>query len=653
MYQVTEDYKSAIQAASRTFKCRVEIQDAVYTESDIISIDLDDGLATGDKFLPGGGFVNTLQIEIGRIVEGLQEGSKCKAFISINVHDDHYESIPLGVFYAKDIVLNRNSKRTKITAVDGMDRLNGPFVSSLDYPSNTRAIVEEIARIAELELAPNLLVADYPVQVKMDKVTVREALVYIAQLNGSFVRFDRLGRLEFIQLTNSNRRVPKSNYYLNGLEKNEVLYRVNGASNEVTGEGNKKVVFHEGSTTGNIINFKNPLMTQAILSRVYNEYRDFNFYPYTLKWQGDMAILAGEWLSVESYDGQFVALPILSQKIAFRGGLSVTSSGKSATVSQGTKEYRGTLTQQVEYLNAMITSQGNVFSDITEPVEPKNGDTWFKPNGGYVELYERQHGEWVKKADTADMERIIQTMTTDEVIAKKISAAVAQIIELNANKIVAGSIDLNRVRVVQGTKEILGVRDGKVFIDTSSIEDFKKPLKDLEDKLTAKIEAKIDKGITEDQLKLLRDQNLVIAQELKAKASLETTLEWRAKFDALVNAREEDKKQAERDLVELSQRMVGIQAELGAMSAVWNTVDRNMRFGNEGLSIGNPQSDTSVLITDDRISLISAGKEVMSISQGVIHIDNGVFTKSIQIGYYIESQYNVNPKFNVIRYVGP
>ena len=67
-------------------------------------------------------------------------------------------------------------------------------------------------------------------------------------------------------------------------------------------------------------------------------------------------------------------------------------------------------------------------------------------------------------------------MTTDEVIAKKISAAVAQIIELNANKIVAGSIDLNRVRVVQGTKEILGVRDGKVFIDTSSIEDFKKTI---------------------------------------------------------------------------------------------------------------------------------------------------------------------------------
>ena len=142
-------------------------------------------------------------------------------------------------------------------------------------------------------------------------------------------------------------------------------------------------------------------------------------------------------------------------------------------------------------------------------------------------------------------------------------------------------------------------------------------------------------------------------QELKAKASLETILEWKSKYEAFVKSNEADRQQAENDLVALSQRMVGIQAELGAMSAVWNTVDRHMRFGNEGLSIGNPAGDSSILVTDNRISMLSAGKEVMSISQGVIHIDNGVFTKSIQIGYYIESQYNVNPKFNVVRYVGP
>lgn len=649
MYQVSDNYKQSIQATSRRFKAKFVIGTHEFTERDIMYIELDEGLGTGDKFLPGGGFINALDVEIGRIIEGLTEDTEAKAYVSLLVGQELFEEVPLGVFYAKDIVLNRNSKRTKIKLQDGMYRLNVPYDSKLSYPSNTRAMVEEIANKMGIVLSPHLNVADYPVTAKLEKVTMREVLVFIAQLNGSFVRFDRLGRLEFVQLTNSNRRVPKSNYYLNGLEKNEVLYRVNGMTNEIAGEGQKKVIYKEGADTGNIVAFKNPLMTQAILSRVYNTYRDFNFYPFSLKWQGDMAILSGEWISVESYDGTFISLPILSQKLRFNGGLSSTVSGKSATVSQGQKEYRGTLTQQVDYLNTLITSQGNVYSDPTEPVEPKNGDTWFKPNGGYVELYERQNGAWVKKADTADMERIISKITTDEVIAKKISAAVAQIIELNANKIVAGSIDLNRVRVVQGTKEILGVRDGKVYIDLSSVEDFAKPLKAVEHKL----EAKADKGITEDQLKQLQDQQLIIMQELKAKASLETILEWKSKYDAFVKSNEADRQQAENDLVALSQRMVGIQAELGAMSAVWNTVDRHMRFGNEGLSIGNPAGDSSILVTDNRISMLSAGKEVMSISQGVIHIDNGVFTKSIQIGYYIESQYNVNPKFNVVRYVGP
>lgn len=649
MYQVSDNYKQSIQALSRRFKAKFVIGTHEFTERDIMYIELDEGLGTGDKFLPGGGFINELDVEIGRIIEGLTEDTEAKAYVSLLVGQELFEEVPLGVFYAKEIVLNRNSKRTKIKLQDGMYRLNVPYDSKLSYPSNTRAMVEEIANTTGVVLSPHLNVVDYPVMKKLEKTTMREALVYIAQLNNSFVRFDRLGRLEFIKLTNSNRRVPKSNYYLNGLEKNEVLYRVNGAKNEVTTDSNKKIVYSEGSETGNIVEFKNPIMTQAILNRVYNELRDITFYPFNLKWQGDMAISAGEWISVESYDGQFVSLPILSQKLTFNGGFSAVSHGKANTTSQGIKEYKGTLTQQVEYLNTLITSQGNVYSDVTEPTNPKNGDTWFKPNGGYVELYERQNGAWVKKADTADMERIISKITTDEVIAKKISAAVAQIIELNANKIVAGSIDLNRVRVVHGTKEILGVRDGKVFIDVSNVEDFKKPIKEVE----AKLEMKADKLITEDQLKHLQDQQLVMMQEMKAKATLETVLEWKAKYEAFVKTNESERKQAQDDLVALSQRMIGIQNDLGSMTAIWNAIDRNMKFGNEGLSIGNPQGDSSILVSDNRISMMSGGREVMSISQGVIHIDNGVFTKSIQIGYYVESQYNVNPKYNVIRYVGP
>ena len=42
----------------------------------------------------------------------------------------------------------------------------------------------------------------------------------------------------------------------------------------------------------------------------------------------------------------------------------------------------------------------------------------------------------------------------------------------------------------------------------------------------------------------------------------------------------------------------------------------------------------------------------MYISKGVINIENGIFSKTIQIGRYREEQDLLNPDRNVIRYVG-
>ena len=78
-----------------------------------------------------------------------------------------------------------------------------------------------------------------------------------------------------------------------------------------------------------------------------------------------------------------------------------------------------------------------------------------------------------------------------------------------------------------------------------------------------------------------------------------------------------------------------------------------MDVGDQGLKLGRDGDSTSILIQNNRISMISAGEEVMSISDGVIKIDNGVFTKTLRIGRFREEQYDGNPDMNVIRYVGP
>lgn len=77
-----------------------------------------------------------------------------------------------------------------------------------------------------------------------------------------------------------------------------------------------------------------------------------------------------------------------------------------------------------------------------------------------------------------------------------------------------------------------------------------------------------------------------------------------------------------------------------------------MSASNEGLVIGKNDSSSTIKVSPDRISMYSAGKEVMYISQGVINIDNGVFTRSLQIGRFITEQHYAEKDLNVCRYVG-
>lgn len=169
----------------------------------------------------------------------------------------------------------------------------------------------------------------------------------------------------------------------------------------------------------------------------------------------------------------------------------------------------------------------------------------------------------------------------------------------------------------------------------------------------AKTEVEKQKELQAAQAKALEDQLAITRQELEAAAALATAKEFEEKYKAFLESSEKDRKQAERDLITMAARMELIQANLENMTAVWNTIDTAMKFSNEGLAIGERSGDSYIMVKPNRISMFSAGSEVMYIANGVIHIDNGVFTLSLQIGYYVESQYEHNPKYNVIRYVGP
>lgn len=167
------------------------------------------------------------------------------------------------------------------------------------------------------------------------------------------------------------------------------------------------------------------------------------------------------------------------------------------------------------------------------------------------------------------------------------------------------------------------------------------------------IDSKADQVLTQAQLNKLNEVNSVVQAELEAKASLEILNQWVKAYQDFVSANNANRAQAEKNLADASARVAKLENNLNDMSERWNFIDSYMTSSNEGLVIGKTDNSSSMLFSPNgRISMFSAGNEVMYISQGVIHIENGIFSKTIQIGRYREEQDFINPDRNVIRYVG-
>ena len=170
--------------------------------------------------------------------------------------------------------------------------------------------------------------------------------------------------------------------------------------------------------------------------------------------------------------------------------------------------------------------------------------------------------------------------------------------------------------------------------------------------LKGKLDSKADSALTQDQINKLNELNSIVQAELKAKASIDTVNQWVKSYQDFLSTNQENKNKTEKALVEASQRIVKLQNDLGGTSERWSFLDSYMRASNEGLTIGKNDGSNSVLVSDKRISMFSAGTEVMYIDKGVIHIENGIFSKAIQIGYYREEQDLIDPNRNVIKWVG-
>ncbi|MBY5002258.1 hypothetical protein [Streptococcus suis] len=168
----------------------------------------------------------------------------------------------------------------------------------------------------------------------------------------------------------------------------------------------------------------------------------------------------------------------------------------------------------------------------------------------------------------------------------------------------------------------------------------------------SEINSKADQALTQEQLNALNERANLLKTELDAKVAIDAVNELIGEYRRMLDVESANVRENQEALVEAAKRVAAIELNLGRFAERVEFLDSYMTRSNEGLIIGKNDGSALIRVSENRISMLSAGKEVMYISQGVIHIDNGIFTKSLQIGRFRTEQHVVNLDMNVIRYIG-
>lgn len=442
MFNNNTSYQEAINAPSRRITGNVTIKGQKLSD-DISSIDYVSSIS-GNTLTIGATNASTVDIKFKKLIEGLAERELIKVSFSVQTSSGIVER-QIGEFFLTEIKLDRNNKTTTLKAIDKMAFLNDKYTSTLLYPTLGRNIVQEIANSCNLRVNNNLNITNLPsFSKKLEKVTYREMLGYLAQTVGAFVIFNNNGELEFRKLNRTQKQISKGSYLLKGLEVDEVEYRINGISISLNNQ--EKTILAVGSPLGTQVKLTNPLMTQGWLNSIFSEYSRLRFNPFKLNWRGDPFVEVGDWVSIEIANGSYRAFPILELKLSYSGGLKSTIGANVKGTTTSTTEYKGTVERQIEFINARLGASGNyVYADTVDPTNPKEGDTWFKPNGAFTDLYIYENNQWVLKTSTGNIEGLITKITDSSVSTQNLATAIAKIIELDAARITTGSLTFEQL----------------------------------------------------------------------------------------------------------------------------------------------------------------------------------------------------------------
>ncbi len=317
----------------------------VYNDSYITDLTLDNTVNPDDSFMLGANSSDKLEVTVVNMPNDIiLETSTITPYIGVLV-GNRQEYVPLGVFNVDKVTKTKLS--TKLTCFDNMIKLEYPYVSSLNYPAPISEVVNEICEKANITLAtpiPNTLINE------ISGYTMREAIGFIASFLGGFAHFNRDGALEIRSYTDTAVTIlPEQQAKFKRGEKVFTIGRLVCSAGE-DADGNP-IILRAGDS-GDLVQFQNPIMTQAQLDNIYAQLSQLSFMPYEMTWRGNPALTAGDKIAIVDIENNTYHTLLMEQQIQYTGGLRATAAAKAATQNEQEFQSAGSLTQQVNRYTA-------------------------------------------------------------------------------------------------------------------------------------------------------------------------------------------------------------------------------------------------------------------------------------------------------------
>ena len=336
-------FDRAMFAKKRTLAIRV----GDYASRDIKEASFEYGYIKGDTYKPGGTCAGSGKITFTSIITTFNKLDILHPEIGLLV-GNAYQWVKMGEYFINDIEIDRNRNTTTLELMDGMFKLNREYVTDLHFPAEVREVIQEICLKTGIELANDyfgISAMRYHVEQVPEgkKLSFRDMLSAMTQMIGMSCFFNREGKMEIRDLTESNITINADSYFLHGLTKSEIEYQIAG----ITCKTDKKPLT-VGMKTGRSLELDNVFMTQSALNDLYYKLKNLTYYPYNLNYQGHLLLEVGQWVTIQTNKKETFKVPVLSQSFTFKGGLRGRISADSKAGNDTQYSYEGTITKQIK-----------------------------------------------------------------------------------------------------------------------------------------------------------------------------------------------------------------------------------------------------------------------------------------------------------------